>query len=92
LLLANRGVRSTEVMPQNLTYSVSFSKVISSVSIEIAVPFSFFLTPSIFEDAVSVLGLNSLGSRFLDSRSVLLAYLKRSGRNFLHFGQSWSLG
>jgi hypothetical protein len=53
---------------------------------------SFFLTPCIFEEAVLVFGLNSLGSSFFDSTSVLLAYWKRLGRNLLHFGHNWFFG
>jgi hypothetical protein len=70
-LLANKGVLSTEVIPQNFTYSFSPFRSILSASKSIGADFSFFLTPSIFEEAVSVLVSYSLGSRFLDSSSVL---------------------
>ncbi|NVM18901.1 MAG: hypothetical protein HWN80_14390 [Candidatus Lokiarchaeota archaeon] len=87
MLLAYNGVLSTEVIPQNFTYSFPPRSILSS-SKEIAVNTSFFLTPCIFEDAVSVLGLNSLGSSFFDSASVLLACGKRLRKKLLHFGQS----
>jgi len=91
-LLANKGVLSTDVIPQNFTYSFIPFRSILSASKSIGADFSFFLTPSIFEEAVSVLGLNFLGSRFFDSSSVLSTYSKRLGKNLLQFGQSWSFG
>jgi len=65
-LLANKGVLSTDVIPQNSTYSSSPLRLILSASKSIGGGFFFFLTPSIFEEGVFVLGLNSLGSRFFD--------------------------
>jgi len=91
-LLANKGVLSTDVIPQNFTCSFLPFRSILSASKEIEAGFSFFLTPCIFEDAVSVLALNSLGSSFFDSSPVFLTYLKRLGKNLPHFGQSWSFG
>ena len=85
-LLANKGVLLTDVIPQNFMYSLFFFRSILSASKSIGADFSFFLTPGIFEDAVSVLGLNSLGSSFFDSASVLSAYLR--GKYAPHFGQS----
>jgi len=85
-LLANKGVLLTDVIPQNFTYSLFSFRSILSASKSIGADFSFFLTPGIFEDAVSVLGLNSLGSSFFDSASVLSAYLR--GKYAPQFGQS----
>jgi len=85
-LLANKGVLSTVVIPQNFTYSFLPFRSILSASKEIEADFSFFLTPCIFEEAVSVLGLNSLGSSFFDSASVLSAY--SGGKYAPQFGQS----
>ncbi|MHA2288868.1 MAG: hypothetical protein ACXABG_08775 [Promethearchaeota archaeon] len=80
-------------MPQNLMYSFPPFKSILSSSKEIADLASFFLTPCIFDEAVLVFGLNSLGSRFIDSLSVILANgNSRSSIKVLHFGHLLSFG